>query len=297
MMKLETKSEKKEASIEDVSDTALWVATYRAQETERSDALFHDRLASVLVGDRGRKIAKDMMNTRFMAWVMVVRTTAIDQLIQQSIQMGVDTVLNLGAGLDTRPYRMNLPSSLRWVEVDFPHMMELKNQKLQKEKPVCQLERVSLDLSNRVARQTFFSQLASQSKKTLVITEGVIPYLSNQEAGELAQDLFQQHQFQYWIQDYLNNGMSRGFPSAWKKKLRAAPFRFQVKDWFQYFAQFGWVEKTKITAIEESKRIHRPFPFVFPWAIFFVLLAVFKQKEFNNRFGYILLTRKGNSAI
>ncbi len=45
-------------------------------------------------------------------------------------------VINLGAGLDSRPYRMALPPSLLWVEVDYSHMIGFKNEKLAKEKPV-----------------------------------------------------------------------------------------------------------------------------------------------------------------
>ena len=46
--------------IESVSDTAFWIAHYRAVETKRRDALFRDPLAGVLAGDRGEKIARAM---------------------------------------------------------------------------------------------------------------------------------------------------------------------------------------------------------------------------------------------
>ena len=80
---------------------------------------------------------------------MVVRTSAIDRLIYEALQSGIDTVLNLGAGLDTRPYRMNLPADLQWIEVDFPNIVELKNATLVEHRPVCELERVGMDLLDR----------------------------------------------------------------------------------------------------------------------------------------------------
>src|SRR6185369_17641435 len=43
--------------VSNVSDTARWVATYRAQETARPDALFKDPFAERLAGERGRAIA------------------------------------------------------------------------------------------------------------------------------------------------------------------------------------------------------------------------------------------------
>jgi O-methyltransferase involved in polyketide biosynthesis len=48
----------------------------------------------------------------------MIRTVIIDDRIKLAIGEGVDTILNLGAGLDTRPYRMDLPKTLRWVEFD-----------------------------------------------------------------------------------------------------------------------------------------------------------------------------------
>ena len=41
-----------------ISDTALWVAVYRAQESERTDAVFRDPYASTLAGDRGTAICR-----------------------------------------------------------------------------------------------------------------------------------------------------------------------------------------------------------------------------------------------
>ncbi len=72
-----------------MSDTALWVAIYRAQESERSDALFRDPLAKWLSGERGQKNAELLGHSAIMYWVMVIRTIAIDRLILKSIDLGV----------------------------------------------------------------------------------------------------------------------------------------------------------------------------------------------------------------
>lgn len=98
-----------------VTDTAFWVATYRANESARPDALFHDPLAGKLAAARGRDIADRIADGQQVAWVVVLRTCIIDDYIREAIAAGCDTILNLGAGLDTRPYRLELPPSLRWV--------------------------------------------------------------------------------------------------------------------------------------------------------------------------------------
>jgi len=128
--------------IRKVSDTAFWVAHYRGLEGERSDALFHDPLAALLAGERGRQIAQAMPLGAFTSWVVVLRTCIIDDFIRRAIAEGVDTILNLGAGLDTRPYRMDLPGSLTWIEVDTAGIIAFKEEQLRTEVPRCRLSRL-----------------------------------------------------------------------------------------------------------------------------------------------------------
>ena len=95
-----------------VSDTARWVAMYRAWESERPDALFHDPYARRLAGPQGETIVRTMPKARTWAWPMVVRTCLFDELILRAIERdGVGTVLNLAAGLDARPWRLPLSRS------------------------------------------------------------------------------------------------------------------------------------------------------------------------------------------
>ena len=65
-------------------------------------------------------------------------------------------VVNLAAGLDACPYRMDLPSSLQWIEVDLPEILAHKEELLRDEKPVCQLKRVRRDLSDANAPANYF---------------------------------------------------------------------------------------------------------------------------------------------
>src|SRR6185437_1968271 len=110
--------------IRSVSDTASWVAIYRAMESERPDALFHDPYARRLGGERGEAIVRAMSKGAASAWPMVVRTAVMDELLLRAIKEGAATVLNLAAGLDTRPYRLDVPASLRWLHVDMPAMID-----------------------------------------------------------------------------------------------------------------------------------------------------------------------------
>src|SRR4029077_2377624 len=114
------RSEVSEPLIRNITDTARWVATYRARATERSNALFRDPFATRLGGERGEQIVAATPNVAGSDWPFVIRTYLFDRVITSELARGVDTVVNLAAGLDARPYRMTLPPSLTWIEVDLP---------------------------------------------------------------------------------------------------------------------------------------------------------------------------------
>lgn len=242
-------------TINDVTDTAIWVAAYRSEENERKDALFRDPFARLLIGDQGAMLAKRTQGSRYTAWSVIIRTCIIDQFITELISdRNIDLVLNLGAGLDTRPYRMTLPENLKWVEVDFEKIIELKNEKLRNANPVCQLKRVSLDLSQTDLRDEFFSKINAQAKNVLVITEGVVPYLSNEEAAELAQALHGQSSFSYWITEYYSPEILKFLRTPKRlKQMEKAPFLFYPDNWYDFFKNYGWDQfQTKYFGIESE---------------------------------------------
>jgi len=282
-----------DAKINDVSDTALWVAYYRACETARPDSLFSDPLARVLIGERGEQIAAYMKSTaRYTEWAVIIRTVIIDNYINDLIKDGVDTIINLGAGMDTRPYRMTLPKTLRWIEVDYPHIIAHKESTLKSETPSCQLTRIAVDLSNDNERKKLFGELASQSGKALIITEGVIPYLSEDQTAALACDLFDQPNFVYWIAEYFAPEVYRYLQTRRQsEKMKNAPFQFFPINWFGFFERNGWKPRTIRYTSEESIRLNRAVPM--PWfAFLFKLLAskavIEKSKKMT---GYIVFEK------
>lgn len=250
------------SKITDVTDTAIWVAAYRAEENERKDALFRDPFARLLIGEHGQALARRTQGSRYTAWSVIIRTCIIDQFIHELLQNEkIDTVLNLGAGLDTRPYRLSLPPDLRWIEVDFEKVIAHKNETLANERPVCRLERVALDLSQAEKRQQFFEEISVSSQKVLVMTEGVVPYLSNEEAAQLADDLFRMKNFEYWITEYYSPEILQFLRTPKRlKQMEKAPFLFYPDDWFGFFNKHGWDQlQTKYFGIE-SERCGRMAP-------------------------------------
>lgn len=265
-----------------VSDTALWVAVHRATESKRKDALFHDAYAERLAGERGRQIVGRLDPGNGSAWSIITRTAVLDELILDAIRDGADTVLNLAAGLDTRPYRLELPASTRWIEVDFPEMIAYKESKLADARPRCVLERIALDLTDRAARQRLFARLNEESRQTLVITEGLLIYLTHDEVAALAEDLHAAPHFFRWIADALTPEL---FEWLLKKQFKtfatgSVRMHFAPPGGVAYFERFGWRAHTVRKITVESRRLKRQMPRA--WV--FRLIGSFAPRHVRERF-------------
>lgn len=278
--------------INDVSDTSLWVAYYRAKESKRKDALFKDPFAERLVGEKGKQIADNMKRSMHSEWTVIIRTVVIDNYIHQMIKEGIDTVLNLGAGMDTRPYRMNLPSTLKWIEVDYPHIIAHKSNLLKDEQPSCQLSRVELDLADDKKRISFFEKTAAQSKNILVLTEGVVLYLTEEETATLATDLFRFPEFRYWIVEYLHPDVYPYIRDPERiAKLKNAPFQFFPSNWLDFFEKRGWFTKELTYLGEVGKKLKRSMPLPKIVSLYKFLLPKSAIEKGNRMTGFLLLER------
>jgi O-methyltransferase involved in polyketide biosynthesis len=203
------------APVRNVSDTARWVAFFRAKETQRPDALFRDPYAERLAGEDGFQIANTLQDGNKHEWAWVARTYLFDQFLSRAIASGADLVLNLAAGLDARPYRMDLPAALQWVEVD---------------------ER---------ARQDLFANLDARAASIVVASEGLLIYFSPEDVASLARDLSAKEHFRSWIIDLASPGQLRLMQRTTGKQLSeaGAAFKFGPREGAQFFAPYGWEPK------------------------------------------------------
>jgi methyltransferase (TIGR00027 family) len=250
----------KQPPLRDVGDTALWMADVRAREYKRRDAAIHDSLAALLAGDHGAKIARIIPGAAYTEWGVLMRTAAVDRLLLSALGEGADTVIDLGAGLDTRPYRLEVPQKLRWFEIDLPHVIAMKNATLSGHRPSCGVTRIGLDLTARAERQRLLAKICAGSARTVVISEGVLPYLSEREVSDLAEDLARIKVICSWILDFDNAGLRPAMPKAWNRVFQAAPIRFQVSDWFAFFSACGWEAQSVITSAQQADLLGRSYP-------------------------------------
>ncbi|WP_280298694.1 class I SAM-dependent methyltransferase [Nocardia neocaledoniensis] len=253
--------------VSNVSDTARWVAAFRAVESARPDALFHDPLADRVAGERGHAIAASTPRLMHNGWNLVTRTKLIDDLITKSIEQGCDRVLNLAAGMDTRPYRLDLPAEFPWVEVDLPALVTEKNELLAGESPRCALTRTAVDLADPAARDAFLDEALAGAQRALVLTEGLVYYLTEDNVSGLAAALARP-EIGWWTLDVNNQALVRRMNKATSDLLANAPWHFGPVDPLRFFADLGWAADDVEVLVAAAHRFRRLPWFMKPVALF-----------------------------
>ena len=171
---------------------------------------------------------------------------------------GCTRVVNLAAGLDTRPYRLPLPASLTWLEADLPALVDEKERLLAGETPVCAVTRARVDLADAAARAAFLAGVAGDAQ-TLVITEGLVQYLDDATVAALARDVAACAPVRWWIVDFISPGAL-----AMIKRTRghraARMMGFAPRNGVAFFEAVGWRAREVRSIVREAVRLRRA-----PW--------------------------------
>lgn len=196
-----------EAATDKVSTaSSRTVAAVRAVDAEDATVDFAEPLAAWLAGDewvtriRRIKALTDQYGQGLVSDVSW-RCIAIDAAVLDTCQgqTGIKQVVLLGAGMDTRPYRLPL-SDVAWFEVDVPAISHLKRQRIaQAPAPLRahtiartqRLEQVPLDLATSPDQlhPLLVARGFDVHAPVLYILEGLVYYLSQKENRQLFQQL------------------------------------------------------------------------------------------------------------
>ena len=191
-----------------VSDMALMVAACRAHETELEDAFVRDPFAARLAGERGLAILRALPHSNVVQLGLAVRTRFVAELLLEALSdHPITTVLSVGCGLDTRPWRLDLQSNLRWIEIDFADVLDYKDRLMYSETPRCRRERLTVDLNDPVQRGAMYE--ANGSAPALMITEGLLLYLPAAAVEALAEESSTESGVRHWISDVTTSAFSR----------------------------------------------------------------------------------------
>ena len=159
---------------------------------------------------------------------LISRTRFVDDLIEKSAKEGIEQYVILGAGYDSRAYRLNLPNSLKIFEVDQPEVSDIKLSKLPKDLPNLKNVRyVNVDFSYQTLREELITAGFDKAKSTIFTLEGVAQYITNEALNSTLKELSSVTEgarsifFMSYVNELLNEDpaacFGKGYPNPIKK--------------------------------------------------------------------------------
>ncbi len=178
-----------------VGNTALGAAVCRLIEQSQPEKtrLFHDPVVKDLVGAPIRVLMQfaSMRNYTIkqtdaimpgIYGAQICRTRFIDEAVEKALSQGIGQVVILGAGLDTRPYRLAGMKHANVFEVDLPSAQEAKKKMLQKRfgRLPQQVTFVPIDFDTQSLGAVLAGTTFDTSKLAVFVWEGVTQYISEE---------------------------------------------------------------------------------------------------------------------
>jgi methyltransferase (TIGR00027 family) len=174
-----------QSTINGVALTSLWVAAARATESESAAPLFRDPFARRLAGEEGFAVlAKVDALSPVRVPTLAIRTRHFDDEMTSTIAGGIRQIVSLAAGMDARAYRLDFPQGTTYFEIDQPHVLAYKAEKLVGETPRCDRREVRIDLRGDWQPALVKAGL-DENARTLWLVEGLLQYLEETAAKDL----------------------------------------------------------------------------------------------------------------
>jgi methyltransferase (TIGR00027 family) len=181
-----------------------------------------------------------------------VRCRFMDELLLEALaSKPIATVLSVGCGLDTRPWRLELPPDLQWIEVDFADILDYKDALLSAETPRCRRERITADLNDATQRRTIYA--AAGPAPALMITEGLLTYLPATTVEALAAEAWQESGIAHWMSDIMTTAFAKAINMDTPRSVR----NVQASDFLQGeqilvgVHRHGWVTASRRSYITD----------------------------------------------
>jgi methyltransferase (TIGR00027 family) len=184
-----------EGTPEGVGETAIGAAMMRARESARVGGLFQDPYAAAFVAaappvfEKGPSTHDDPTLAALEAAfeeAVVVRTRFYDDFVRAASADRCHQIVVLGAGLDTRAFRLEWPASTRLFELDLPDVLAFKQRVLSKERAESRCTRITVEVDLEEDWSTDVIAAGFESSAcTAWIAEGLLPYLSDHDAERL----------------------------------------------------------------------------------------------------------------
>lgn len=233
-----------------ISKTAFYCCGVRMQDAERALPVCGDTYAKVFMNEQGLQILEMFKDEARPNISNVARHRLIDDLLRQELLENPNlTVVIIGAGFDSRAFRLNGGT---WIELDEPQVIAYKEERLPAATSANELQRISIDFATDSLEQKL-AAFSDRSPVTVVI-EGVLMYLDEAAIGKLLETLhhlFPRHKL---ICDLMTKGFFEKTATTIHEKLTGmgATFKFTIDNPEEVFLKNGYRELETIPVIERT---------------------------------------------
>lgn len=198
-------------NLEGVSETLLITLCAKAYESKREDAIIKDLKSEEIIEKIDydfSKLKKKQANQIGTA----IRTKIIDDIVKDIIKTSkngdsnIFTIINLGAGLDTRAIRF-IDDNVYWFDIDFDNVIKLRKtffSELENNKNYKTISSSILDFN-----WIKYIKNIENMGTVIIIAEGVLMYLEEKDVKELIENLAKNFSNSHFIFDIIPTFFAR----------------------------------------------------------------------------------------
>ncbi|MGH3914921.1 MAG: class I SAM-dependent methyltransferase, partial [Pseudonocardiaceae bacterium] len=156
--------------------TLLLTLYGRALDSRKPASVLRDVLADELVSKIDYDFAQ--IKIRSLVWQIAARAKLLDDMVRRFLTVHPDAVVvDLGAGLDSRMYRLTPPSTVDWYDVDYPEVIELRASLFPQRAQ-------AHPIGSSVTEADWLNQLPAD-RPTMIVADGLLAWFSEDETRSL----------------------------------------------------------------------------------------------------------------
>jgi methyltransferase (TIGR00027 family) len=200
--------------------------------------------------------------------VMLCRKRYIDEKILEALSARIQAVVILGAGLDTRAYRLTALTPLPVYEVDLPENIAYKRAKLEQVygRVPGHVTLVPVDLDRQELESALVSHGYTTEHKSFFVWEGVSQYLTEEGVRKTFSFLAQaptgsRLAFTYVCKDFIDGTNRYGADAmyqAFRVKAQLWRFGMEPEQVAEFLAGYAWRELEQVGSQEFMVQYLKP---------------------------------------
>jgi methyltransferase (TIGR00027 family) len=240
-----------------ISKTAFYCCGSRMLDAEAPNPICGDTYARLFMDEEALAYYAPFRQDTRRAASNVTRSRIVEDVLRRELAKDKTTlVVSVGAGFDSRPYRIEGGD---WLELDEPQIVSYKNGRLPIEECRSRLERIAIDFLT----ESLADKLAPYAGRqpVIVVVEGVFAYLQEtQIVGtlEALKAIFPKHLL---ICDLVTDAFWRRYNKGFQDQLGATVYT--VADPASVFLTHGYRETESVSVLARAvalRALHVPMP-------------------------------------